>query len=58
MFFTEHVHSYLYSNKIFKTDIFVFNIEKKNQLATGNKSTHGKNNLNMTFNSIKQMMSK
>ena len=31
MFFTEQIHSYLNSNKNFEIDIFVFNIEEKNQ---------------------------
>ena len=42
MFSTELIHSYLYSNKNFKIDIFVFNIETKSELLTGNKSTYGK----------------
>ena len=39
MFFTEQIHLYLYSNKNFETDIFVFNIEeKKSEQLTDNKS--------------------
>ena len=49
MFFTEQIHSYLYSNKNFEIDIFVFNWQQVHIL---------KNNVNMTFNSIKHKVSK
>ena len=43
MFFTEQILSYLYSNRNFKIDIFVFNIEeKKSEMLTGNKPSYGK----------------
>ena len=57
MFFTEKIHSYLYSNKNFKIDIFVFNIEKKIRAANWQQVYIWKSNVNMTFNSFKQMVS-
>ena len=57
MFFTKQINSYLCSNKIFQINIFLFNIEK---IRAGNwQQVHiWKNNVNMTFNSFKQMVRK